>query len=188
MSRDTSRTATQTTWLSRVGRSKEHDRPTRTRTTVRRGERTASSKSDRARASVFRLQTSDFEHLLLVAQRKQSDGIARGGQPGRRRKTRTGSCSERRGASSRRKASRIVASHLLHGGWWKRSRSQGHHANRPAMAEAGSSGVTRRQRRSREWSETALRVRASKKRQRPDARAKTPPRHRTIRRSGSSAS
>lgn len=68
--------------------------------------------------------------------RKQSERLVRGGQPGWRRKTRTGSCSERRRVPFRRKASRIAASRPFHEGRGKRSRSNGHHASRPAKAEA----------------------------------------------------
>jgi hypothetical protein len=106
------------------------------RSTVRRGERAASSKcrfSPRVSISGCRLR-----HRTPSASRarKQSERLAKGGQLGRRRKTRTGSCSERRGVPYRKKASRVVASRSFHEGRWKRSRSHGHYANRPATAEA----------------------------------------------------
>jgi hypothetical protein len=141
------------------------------------------------------IQVADFgiEHLLRLAQRKQSEKLARGGQPERRRKTRAGSCSERRGVPYRRKASRIVTSRLFHERREKRSRSNGHHRKPTCKGGGETRGVTRRQRRSREWSETARWTRVDlaavlKRHDAPGTRANTPPRRRTTRRSGSSTS
>jgi hypothetical protein len=97
-------------WVSRKGttaRRAPDDGPAR-------GEEQSSTNRVVPARQCFKVADFGFENLMLAAQRKRSDGLARGGQPGRRRKTRTGSCSERRGAKGRRKASRIVASRPFH--------------------------------------------------------------------------
>jgi hypothetical protein len=130
----TLRTAAQIDVAFPGGSPKRHNRPTRTGRQSGAGKGTGLGRFVPAR----QFQVADFGIRTPSAfrARKQSGGLARGGQPGHGRKTRTGSCSERRGVPYRRKASRIVASRPVHAGRGKRSRSHGHHANRPAKAEA----------------------------------------------------
>jgi len=122
------------TWLSRVGCPKG--------TTARRGPddspargREQGSTKVRARASASGLQTS-ASNTFCLARAQAKRGASKGWTTRAGRKTRTGSYSERRGVPYRRKASRIVASRPVHAGRGKRSRSHGHHASRPAKAEA----------------------------------------------------
>lgn len=123
------------TWLSRVGRPKGNNRPTCTgrQSGAGRGQRARTQVRARASVSGCRIRHR-APPALPRAQAKR--GASEGWSTRAGRKTRTGSCSERRGAPHRRKTSRIVASRSLHGGRWKRSRSTEYHASRPAMAEA----------------------------------------------------
>lgn len=86
------------------------------------------------------MQTSVSNTFCSPRSASKSEELARGGQPARRRKTCVGSCSERKRVPCRRKASRVVASRPFHEWRWKRSRSSGIHASRPARAEACSRG------------------------------------------------
>jgi hypothetical protein len=139
-----------------VGRPKGNNRPTRSgrRSGAGRGQRARTQVRARASVSGCRIRHR-APPALPRAQAKR--GASEGWSTRARRKTRTGSCSERRGAPYRRKTSRIVASHSLHGGRWKRSRSTEHHASRPVNGGGVTSGVTRRQRRSRVWQRDSVR-------------------------------
>lgn len=175
------------TWLSRVGRPKGNNRPTRNgrQSGVGRGQRARTQVRARASVSGCRIRHR-APPALPRAQAKR--GASEGWSTRAGRKTRTGSCSERRGAPNRRKTSRIVASRFSSRGAVEAVSILG--VSRKPTCDGGgvTQGVTGRQRRCRAWSETATGARVSKKHQRPGARAKTPPRRRTARRSGSSAS
>jgi hypothetical protein len=118
-------------WVARKGTTAR--RVTDDRSGAGRGQRARIQVRARASVSGCRIRHR-APPALPRAQAKR--GASEGWSTRAGRKTRTGSCSERRGAPHRRKTSRIVASHSLHGGRWKRSRSTEYHANRPAMAEA----------------------------------------------------
>lgn len=175
------------TWLSRVGRSKGHDRPTRTGRRSGAGEGQRARRTVRARASVSRLQSPDFVAPCLPQGASHRGGLARGGQPERvARHARGASPSEEgrepdEGVSDRGKPS--LSREAVEAVSIPRT-------SRVPTCEGGGGtrGVTRRQRRSRAWSETASWDRVPEMARRTHARANTPPRRRTARRSGSSAS
>jgi len=162
------------TWLSRVGRPKGNNRPTRSGRQVRRGERAASSNIRFVPARLFSGCRIRHRAPPALPRAQAKRGASEGWSTRAGRKTRTGSCSERRGAPHRRKTSRIVASRFSSRGTVEAVSIHG--VSRKPTCDGGgvTSGVTGRQRRSRAGSETASGARVSKKHQRPSARVKYP--------------
>jgi len=180
------------TWLSRVGRSQEHDRPTCT------GRRSGAGKGQRARYSV--VPARQYSGCRLRHRTPPASRAAQAKREASEGWTTRASSEDTRGELLRTKRGAVPEEGVSDRDKPSLSRETGEaisiqRASRKPTCKGGGEtrGVTRRQRRSREWSETARWTRVDlaavlKRHDAPGTRAKTPPRRRTTRRSGSSTS